>query len=297
MDRLPRRSFNLSVLGSFASSLFRSKEPENPSNPSLTRPLEHASSPQGVATGANPQTDVDTLIAELVIANRIVGHLGIVDSFGHISVRNPVNAQRYFMSRSRAPDLVTKDDILEFDLESMPVDDLHGRRPYTERPIHGCIYQARPDVMAVCHNHAHELLPLTLTKTPIRPAIHTAAVIGHEVPVWDIRDEFGDTTMLVTNNDMGHSLARTLGKGAAALMRGHGSVVAGSSIQWIVFTAYYLHLNADVIIKARAMGGQITYLSPGEIDRAAEYHTHPAALERPWEEWAVQAGFPELRSK
>jgi len=295
MDRLPRRSFHLSVLGSFALSMFRSREPGNSHRPSLTGPLEQASSPEGAA-GANPPMDIDAAISQLVIANRIVGHLGIVDSFGHVSVRNPRNPQHYFMSRSRAPDLVTRDDILEFNLDSTPVD-LRGTRPYSERPIHGCIYQARPDVMAICHNHAHELLPLTLTKTPMRPVIHTAAVIGHEVPVWDIRDEFGDTTMLVTTNDMGHSLARTLGKGAASLMRGHGSVVAGSSLPWIVFTAYYLHLNADVMVKARAMGGETTYLSPGEIDRAAEYHTRPAALQRPWEEWAVQAGFPELLSK
>jgi ribulose-5-phosphate 4-epimerase/fuculose-1-phosphate aldolase len=240
--------------------------------------------------------DASAAISELVIANRVIAHLKLVDSFGHITVRNPENPQRFFMSRSRAPSLVTKDDILEFDLDSNPVD-LRGPRPYAERFIHGCLYRARPDVMAVCHNHAHELLPMTVTKTVMRPAIHSASVIGHEVPVWDIRDQFGDTDMLVTSNEMGNSLASAVGKGKAALMRGHGSVIAEKSLQDAVFTTFYLRLNANVLIKAMSMGGQITFLSPGETDRSAELHGQPFARGRAWEEWCVQAGVANLPAK
>ena len=229
-------------------------------------------------------------ISELVLANRVVAHLKLVDSFGHVTVRNPENPQRFLMSRARAPRLVTTGDILEFDLDSTPVD-LRGLKPYSERFIHGCIYKARPDVMAICHNHAHELLPLSVTKTVMRPTLHTAAVIGHEVPVWDIRDDFGDTNMLVTSNEMGASLAKTVGVGHAALMRGHGSVVVGATIQDAVFAAFYLRLNAEVIIKAMAMGEPITYLSPGEVDRSGELHSQPAAQGRAWEDWCAQAGY------
>jgi ribulose-5-phosphate 4-epimerase/fuculose-1-phosphate aldolase len=237
--------------------------------------------------------DARAAISELVIANRVVAQLKLVDSFGHVTLRNSENPQRFFMSRARAPGLVTKDDILEFDLDSTPVD-LRGMRPYAERFIHGCLYKARPDVMAVCHNHAHELLPMAVTKTVMRPALHSAAVIGHEVPVWDIRDQFGDTNMLVTSNEMGDSLAATVGKGKAALMRGHGSVIVGKNVQDAIFTAFYLRLNAEVLIKAISMGGTVTYLSAGEVDQSGELHSQAAAQGRAWEDWCAQAGIEKL---
>ncbi len=233
--------------------------------------------------------DASLAISEVVTANRVVAHLRLVDSFGHVTVRNPENPQRFFMSRSRAPGLVTRDDILEFNLDSSPID-LRGFNPYKERYIHGCLYKARPDVMAICHNHAHELLPLAVTKTVMRPVLHTASVIGHEVPVWDIRDQFGDTDMLVTSNEMGDSLAAAVGKGKAALMRGHGSVVVGRTAQDAVFTTFYLRLNAEILIKAKSMGGTITYLSPAEVDQSGELHSHAAAQGRAWEDWCAQAG-------
>jgi ribulose-5-phosphate 4-epimerase/fuculose-1-phosphate aldolase len=240
--------------------------------------------------------DAVAAISELVIANRVIAHLKLVDSFGHITVRNPENPQRYFMSRARAPGLVTKEDILEFNLDSTPVN-LRGLRPYAERFIHGCLYKSRPDVTAICHNHAHELLPLAVTKTVMRPALHSASVIGHEVPVWDIRDHFRDTNMLVTTNEMGDSLAATIGKGKAALMRGHGSVIGGASIQDAVFITFYLRLNAEVVIKAMSMGGTITYLSPGEVDQSGELHSQPAAQGRAWEDWCSQAGVAKFSMK
>lgn len=246
-----------------------------------------------VACKLPPTVDARTAISELVIANRLVAHLKLVDSFGHVTVRNPENPQRFFMSRSRAPGLVTREDVLEFDLESAPVD-LRGFSPYKERYIHGCIYKSRPDVAAVCHNHAHELLPLAVTKTPMRPALHSAAVIGHHVPVWDIRDEFGDTDLLVTSNAMGESLARALGAARAALMRGHGSVVAAKSLPDVVFTAFYLRLNAEVLIKAMSMGKEITYLSAGEVERSGELHMQPLSQGRAWEDWCAQAGVAKL---
>jgi len=238
--------------------------------------------------------DVSAAISELVIANRIVAHLRLVDSFGHVTVRHPENPERFFMSRARAPGLVTKEDILEFNLDSTPLD-LRGLRPYSERFIHGCIYKSRPDVMSICHNHAHELLPLAVTKTVMRPALHTASVIGHEVPVWDIRDHFGDTNMLVTTNEMGDSLAAAVGNGKAALMRGHGSVIVGQSVRDAVFTTFYLRLNAEILSKAMSMGGTITYLSAGEIEQSGELHSQGSAQGRAWEDWCSQAGVANLR--
>ena len=235
------------------------------------------------------------VVAELVVANRIVAHLKVVDSFGHVTMRHPENPQRYLMSRSRAPGLVTASDILEFNLDSTPVDS-RGMTMYVERPIHGTIYQARPDVMAVCHNHAHGLLPFAVTKTVMRPAIHTAAIIGAEVPVWDIRDEFGETNLLVVNNDMGHSLARCLGKGRAALMRGHGSVVAAKSLKEVVFAAHYLQVNAEVVLRGKALGNAQS-LSPEEVKLAGALHDNPAVLGRVWEQWVLEAGITGAAGK
>ncbi len=92
-------------------------------------------------------------IRELVFANRILAREGVVDAFGHISLRHPDNPERYFMSRSRAPGLITVDDIMEFTLDGEAIDG-RDRVPYGERPIHGGLYEMRPDVNSVVHNHA-----------------------------------------------------------------------------------------------------------------------------------------------
>jgi ribulose-5-phosphate 4-epimerase/fuculose-1-phosphate aldolase len=231
-----------------------------------------------------------TAIRDLVIANRVLAHEGVVDAFGHVSLRHPGNPGRYLLARSRSPELVTEDDIMEFDLDSNPVDQ-RGRAIYAERPIHGCIYAARPEVMAVCHNHAHSLIPFGVTATPIRPIFHFSAGIGSEVPIWDIRDEFGDrTNLLVVNNAQGRSLAKTLGKGRACLMRGHGSAVATHDIKATVLVAISLMQNAALLGEARKMG-EVTFLSEGEIAALADVLFGPLALTRGWEYWARRAGF------
>ena len=144
-------------------------------------------------------------LEDLVIANRILAREGVVDGFGHISMRHPERPDRFFLSSSRSPELVSLDDIMEFDLDCNPIDQ-RGRTMYGERPIHGAIYRCRRDVCSVVHNHAHEVIPYSVTKVPMRQVIHTAGGMGHQVPVWDIRDEFGDTDLLVRNLEQGLSL-------------------------------------------------------------------------------------------
>jgi len=232
--------------------------------------------------------DLNEAISNLVIANRILAQKNVLDAFGHVSIRHPQNPDRYFLSRTRSPRLVTKPDIIEFSLDNRPVVD-PGVRLFGERPIHGCIYQARPDVMAVCHNHAYGLLPFAVTKTPMRPAIHMAALLGPEVPVWDIRDDFGDTNMLVTTNDIGKSLAARLGDGRAVLMRGHGSTVVGANVQEAVFASYYLQVNAEVLLQSQALG-KVHYLSPEEVRLGSAMNLAPLSQERVWEDWVEQTG-------
>ena len=161
---------------------------------------------------------VQAAIREFVMANRILGNEGVVDAFGHISIRHPENAGRYFLACSRSPGLVTEDDIVEFDLDSNRLDGTN-RAIYAERFIHGCLYKARPDVMSVCHSHAHAVVPFTVTNTPIEPIWVMASGSGPNVPNWDIRDEFpNEGTMLVVNDATGQSLAKKLGAGRVCLL-------------------------------------------------------------------------------
>jgi ribulose-5-phosphate 4-epimerase/fuculose-1-phosphate aldolase len=220
------------------------------------------------------------LLRDLVVANRILAHEGVVDAYGHISVRHPERSDRFFLSGSRSPELVTRDDIIEYDLDCNPID-LRGRAQYTERPIHGAIYRKRPDVVSVVHNHAYEVIPFTVAQSvKLRPLLHVAAGLGPEIPVWDIRHRFGDTNLLVTTSAHGNDLADALGTNRVVLMRGHGAAVAGISIQDTVHTSVHLKINAQIQTEAMRMGGDIVYLSDGEI---AEMRKSSAGQGRGWE--------------
>ena len=172
--------------------------------------------------------------AELALANRIVANEGVIDAFGHVSMRHPDNPNRYLLSRSRAPELVTPDDFIEYDLDSQPVRD-PGVGQYSERVIHGEIYKARPEVMSVCHHHCPAFMPLLATGTDYVPIFHLGAVGGIKPPYWDQHDEFGDTNMLVVKPEEGASLARALGSHWMVLMKRHGVTVAGTSVRDCVF--------------------------------------------------------------
>jgi HCOMODA/2-hydroxy-3-carboxy-muconic semialdehyde decarboxylase len=236
-------------------------------------------------------------IRDLVIANHILGNEGVVDAFGHVSVRHPGNPDRYLLSRSRSPGLIEATDILEFDLDSKCVD-LRGHQPYSERFIHGSVYKARPDVMAVCHSHAHDLVPFTVTDASLKPVWIFSASIGPEVPIWEIRDDFPDpTNMLIVNDAIGASMARALGPRSAVLLRGHGAVIATAGIKNTVMASMGLMLAAEMLMKshllAAARGGNanIRYLSDGEIKSTADVLYHPGGLNRAWEYWSHRAGF------
>jgi HCOMODA/2-hydroxy-3-carboxy-muconic semialdehyde decarboxylase len=235
------------------------------------------------------ETELEAALDDLVIANRILANEGVIDVFGHISIRHPQRPDRYFLARSRSPELVERGDLMEFDLDSRPIDP-QGRTMYSERPIHGSTYKARSDVISVCHNHARPLIPFSVTGAAIRPIWHVAGCIGAEVPVWDIRDEFGETDLLVTTAAMGDSLARKLGPRRACLMRGHGAVVAAHDLKAAVFVSIYLMINAALVKEAREMG-EVTYLSEGEIRLTEAMNLRARSQNRAWEYWARRAGF------
>jgi ribulose-5-phosphate 4-epimerase/fuculose-1-phosphate aldolase len=225
-----------------------------------------------------------TAIRDLMVANRILSNEGVVDAFGHISIRNPENAGRYFLACSRSPGLVTEEDIVEFDLDSNPVDP-RGRKFYLERFIHGEIYKARPEVKSVVHHHSPAVIPFGVTKVPLRPIYHMAAFVGLGVPVFEIREAGGMTDMLVSTPELGRALARTLGDKPAALMRGHGAVVVGDSVPVAVARSVYLQMDARLQAQAIALGGEITYLDPEEVRKLGGL----GGYDRAWQLWKRKA--------
>ena len=233
---------------------------------------------------------LDDLLEDLVTANHILANQGIVDSFGHVSLRHPERSDRFFLSRARAPERVERADLMEFTLEGDPVD-AKGRKPYLERFIHGATYEARPDVMSVIHNHSPSTISFGITGRKMRPVMHMCATIGHEVPIWDQNDEFGDTNLLVESMEVGRDLAATLGRGRTALMRGHGAVVVGHELRATVYTAVYLELNAKLQMQAEGLAKKIRFLTKGEQKKVAET-TSAANVNRAWENWCRKVERP-----
>src|SRR5437588_4846245 len=211
-------------------------------------------------------TDADpALIDDLVTANRILYDQGVVDGFGHVSGRHDSNPERFLLARSMAPGLVTAADMMEFDLAGEPVDP-QGRTPYLERFIHSEIYKAHPEVMAIVHSHSPAVIPFGVVGTPLRPIYHMSSFLGARVPVFEIRDTGGPATdMLIRTPALGAALAKTLGNSAVALMRGHGDVVVGGSIQEVVFRAVYTEVNAKLEAEALRLGqGKVAFLNDEE---------------------------------
>jgi HCOMODA/2-hydroxy-3-carboxy-muconic semialdehyde decarboxylase len=225
------------------------------------------------------------LIEDIILGSRILADFGVVDAFGHVSARHPGNPNHFLMSRSLAPALVTAGDVMEFDLDGNAVD-ARGRQVFLERFIHGEIYKARPDVMAVVHTHSPGVIPFTVSQVPLRPMFHNAAFLGAGVPVWEIRKDFGETDMLVRDAARGKSLAERLGDKSVVLMRGHGDVTVGPSVKIAVFRAYYTDVNARLQSQAVALGGDINYLTPEEGAKADAVNL--VVLDRVWNLWKMR---------
>jgi ribulose-5-phosphate 4-epimerase/fuculose-1-phosphate aldolase len=238
-------------------------------------------------------TTLELLIEDLVAANRILARENVVDAYGHVSVRHPEHPDHFLLSRARTPQCIEASDIMEFTLDGTALD-AQGRMPYLERFIHGSMYEARPEVRSVIHNHSHSVIPFGVGGEPIRPLLHNCACIGHSVPVWDSRETFGDTDLLVSNMTMGRELARFVGAQPTCLMRGHGSVVVGTSLRNAVYTAIALKANAELQLQARQFP-TINFLSPGEIKKMNELSSRIDGLplagsDRAWEYWCYRAG-------
>jgi ribulose-5-phosphate 4-epimerase/fuculose-1-phosphate aldolase len=236
-------------------------------------------------TGGAPQASQDrALIDEVVIANHILANEGVLDAYGHVSVRDERNPNHFYLARHMAAGLVTVEDIVEYDLDSKPVVPSEGAAGYTERFIHGEIYRARPDVKAIVHTHAPELVPFSASSVPLQPISHMAGFLGEGVAKFEIREAGGVTDMLISNPQLGRALAKTLADKPAALMRGHGAVVVATSLHVVVGRAYYMAFNARLQAQAILLGGKVTYLETEEAKKAAPQD----GFERAWALWKAR---------
>jgi ribulose-5-phosphate 4-epimerase/fuculose-1-phosphate aldolase len=228
-----------------------------------------------------------SLELDLVIASRTLAEHGVIDAYGHASVRSQSDPRRYLMPRNLAPELVTEADIMEFDLDSNPVD-ARGRAVYQERFIHGEIYKARADVMAIVHNHSPSVVPFACTGTQMKPIFHMSAFIGLGVPGWDIRDAQEGSDMLVKSPYLGGHLAKALGPHPAVLMRGHGSTVVAENLQRAVGRTIYLEQNARMQFQATVLAGpagRIVFMDDAEVRANVSWQNY----ERSWNLWKTRA--------
>ena len=238
-----------------------------------------------------PNEDFERAVRDVVLANHILAIENVLDAYGHVSVRNPNDPNTFLMSRSRSAEIVDPDDILVHALDGS-VEGIAGPDLYAERFIHGAVYEARPDVRAVIHSHAEDVLPFSVSSVPFQAVAHGASSMGVRVPVWDIHDEFGDTNVEVRSVDQGRSLAHTLENCTVCLMRGHGFVAAGKTLINAVKTATSLPRNARVQMNALRLGGTVTPLTAGEMELRDRLDVRAPASQRQWEYWCRRLGVP-----
>jgi HCOMODA/2-hydroxy-3-carboxy-muconic semialdehyde decarboxylase len=222
------------------------------------------------------------VLEDLAAASRILADQGVFDAAGHVSMRHPGHVERFLMSRSLAPALVTANDIMEFSLECEACD-AHGRTGFIERFLHGEIYRKRPDVMAIAHGHCPSVIPFGLVATPMRAMYHNAAFLAAGVPVFDIRDRFGATDIVISGSERGAALAEALGDKSVVLLRAHGVVVVAPSLQAAVFRAVFTEISARVQLQAAVLGGPIAALDAEEGQKADAINL--ATVGRSWELW------------
>ncbi len=226
-------------------------------------------------------------ILDLVAAYRILAEHGVIDAYGHVSVRSERDPSRYFLAGHIAPENVTEESIIEYDLDSNPVD-ARGRESVRERYIHGEVFKARPEVMSVVHSHSHTVVPFSVTEVPLRPIFHMAAFVGEGLPNFEIRDAQKGTDLLIKTAYLGQALAKCLGTAPAALMRGHGATVVGENLPRAVGRSIYLEISARMQMQAMMIagpGGRITYIDESEVKASVPVQNY----NRAWPAWRALA--------
>src|SRR5688500_7762159 len=225
-----------------------------------------------------------SLLEDLVAANRILAEHGVIDAYGHVSLRSPKDPQRFFLARAIAPETVQAEDILEYGLDGNPLEP-RGMASVSERFIHSEIYRARPDVMSVVHNHSPSVIPFSVTGVKMRALFHMASFIGDGLPNFEIRKVKKGSDLLVSDPKLGKALAKTLGKSPATLMRGHGAAVTGENLQRSVGRSIYLEMSAIMQMQALLLSRKINFMDKKEVEASSPVQDY----KRAWPMWRDKA--------
>jgi HCOMODA/2-hydroxy-3-carboxy-muconic semialdehyde decarboxylase len=226
----------------------------------------------------------NNFLDDLVAANRILAEHGVIDAYGHVSLRSPDDPNRFFIARAIAPETVQAEDILEYDLDANPLDP-RGRDSVSERFIHSEIYRARPDVVSVVHTHSPSVIPFSVTGVKMRALFHMASFIGEGLPNFEIRKAKKGSDLLVRDSRLGKALAKTLAAKPAVLMRGHGSAVTGENLQRAVGRSIYMEMSARMQMQALLLSRRITFLDAAEVKASAPVQDY----KRAWPLWREKA--------
>ena len=230
----------------------------------------------------------------LVLANRVLANQGVVDAYGHVSIRNPENPDTFFISRAMSPEFVTEADLLELDLEGAVVTPGTAMKPFGERVIHSSIYKVRPDVQAVCHAHPHEIIPFTACDFPLRSVYHSNCTFYDGIPVY--RDLEPSSGLHIVTPAEGERMAETLGDKRGVLIRNHGVVVVGESLPRVLYSSITLRDGAKILLNTLALGLEPHYIGEEEARRCTEIQFGEVGLARGWNYWCIKAkeAFPDI---
>lgn len=196
-----------------------------------------------------------TVIDELVLLNRILAskEMNLLGAYGHVSLRSRSNPNRYFFADNIAPALVSAKDIYESDLDNQPVAGARGNL-IDERFLHGEIYKARPEVMAVVLLSTPELVAFSVSSTALNRN-------NRQVPVADLRKIENGQNGALNTAALGCAVAQSLGRADAALILGHGAVIATSASTNLVSAALNLQATAEQRFFELGLGGTFTHMN------------------------------------
>jgi ribulose-5-phosphate 4-epimerase/fuculose-1-phosphate aldolase len=219
-------------------------------------------------------TDEATLRAKTATLTRMLGLQGTIGMFGHVSIRVP-GTDKCFISpgASTEKSTVRPENIFVYNIDGTIIEHPGGLIPLEWR-IHTQIHRDRPDAMCVCHLHAPHARAVAIAGKPLKPVFLHGSFLCTGVPTWN-------NPRLVVNDAQASDLSKTLGGHLVAQMRGHGTVVAGTSAEEAFFACTFLEENAQIMLQADVAGGAIP-LSDEEARDCAAGTFNPRLFDLLW---------------
>ena len=220
-------------------------------------------------------TDINELKKKLAMSSRMLFNAGLVDYSGHISARIPGSQQFLILPHPVSRATVTADDIVAADFDGKRV---NGRwNPTSEVFMHARAYKARDDLQSVAHLHNHMVAVLSMVDRPFYPASSNPGAFFGPGPLPLYNDP-----ALIHTIEQGDAVARALGKAEAVMLRGHGSMVVGQSIEWVFAACIDLEEAASRFYKASLLGTVRVY-NDDETERVMKGRRKDSVVQKIWD--------------